>query len=159
MSLDLLVAAVRNKPRIIIAGGPRTGKSTLALKLAERLGYKRPEAHDQRGAYFLGARSTDELIEGFDWSQSSAEVAKWFAAPGPWIIEGVVTPRAIRKWFAARHGTAPCDVVVWVETAKVPQTRGQAAMHRGCNTVFVQVTRDLYRAGVPILSPDGRRLQ
>ncbi len=137
--------------RTVIAGGPRTGKSTLARQLASEMGLQpNSESNDGLGAYGYGlaVRSTDELLGRKDWSESSAEVALWMDRPGPWILEGVVMPRALRKWLAAHPTGSPCDEVWYVREAKVPQTRGQAAMHKGCDTVMAEIESALERRGV-----------
>jgi hypothetical protein len=59
---------------------------------------------------------TDDLIGKLDWGQDSAEVARWFDRPGPWIVEGVTTVRALRKWLKNTGTGAPCDEVYVLET-------------------------------------------
>ena len=73
--------------RVVIAGGPRTGKTTHANKLGAESGAR--------------VRHTDDLIGRLEWSAASQEVSQWFDEPGPWIVEGVAVPRAVRKWLAA----------------------------------------------------------
>jgi hypothetical protein len=139
--------------RLVIAGGPRTGKSTLARKLAADMGLQpNSETNDAHGVYGYGlaVRSTDELIGQKDWSGASAEVARWMDAPGPWILEGVVMCRALRKWLAAHPTGSPCDEVLYVCEAKVPQTPGQQSMTKGCLTVFGDIESALERRGVVI---------
>lgn len=70
--------------RILVTGPPQSGKTTLALQLGRILGVE--------------VRHTDELRDIVSWSAGSERVAGWFNEPGDWIIEGVVIPRAIRKW-------------------------------------------------------------
>lgn len=117
--------------RIAIAGGPRCGKTTLAASFGE-------------------ARHTDDLIGSKDWSAASAEVATWFDADDPWIIEGVAVPRALRKWLIAHPDGKPCDVVHWLITPHVPLTKGQLGMLRGCETVWREIVGELTRRGVEI---------
>lgn len=116
--------------RIAIAGGPRCGKTTLA----ETLG---------------AARHTDDLIER-GWSEASALTATWFDEPGPWIIEGVAVPRALRKWLAANPEGRPCDVVHWLGAPRVPLTDGQVSMFKGCAKVWGEIVGELQRRGVEI---------
>lgn len=119
--------------RIVIAGGPHVGKSTAADLLG------------------LPVRRTDDII-GMGWSEASAEAATWFDAPGPWVVEGVATPRALRKWLAAHPHGKPCDRVYWLTTVRAPLTKpGQAAMAKGCATVWVEIEPELRRRGVEIL--------
>src|SRR5512146_1527083 len=83
--------------RLILAGGPRAGKSHLA------------EALRDDGIRLYGS---DALI-GLGWSESSAKASEWFDGDGPWIAEGVAMPRALRKWIARSPGR-PADCVVWL---------------------------------------------
>lgn len=120
-------------PRIIVAGGPRTGKTTFAKGLGERYGLK--------------VQHTDDLIQ-LGWSGASAAAAAWFDEPGPWIVEGVAVPRAIRKWLAANPTGKPCDYFLWLQEPKVHMTRGQIQMSAGCLTVWLEVKDQLLARGV-----------
>ncbi len=123
--------------RIVIAGGPRTGKTTLAA------------AYDMPLVDPVPVRHTDDLIHLW-WSEASAAAALWFDAPGPWIVEGVAAVRALRKWLAAHPEGKPCDVVYWLAEPVVPVTPGQAAMARGCATVWNEIRDALQSRGVEI---------
>jgi hypothetical protein len=129
--------------RICIAGGPRTGKTTLALDLYERT--RIDPDHDRVGVL----RHTDDLID-LGWSEASAAAAEWFREPGPWIVEGVAVPRALRKWLAANEGK-PCDVVYWLEEPHEELSPGQVAMAKGCATVFDEIRAELEARGVHIV--------
>lgn len=126
--------------RIVITGGPRTGKTTLANSF---------ELHGagcrvrQGGGDCTCARSllrhTDDLME-LGWSEASQAAALWLDEPGPWIIEGVAVSRALRKWRAAHPGAAPpVDRVIRLTTPHVELTKGQAAMAKGEETVWAEV--------------------
>lgn len=119
--------------RICIAGGPRTGKTTRANASA---GIAGPVRH------------TDSLILSHAWSAASAVVATWFDEPGPWIIEGVAVPRALRKWLEAHRTGRPCDVVLYLETPKVSLTAGQITMAKGVASVWREVSSALAARGV-----------
>lgn len=123
--------------RIVIAGGPHSGKTTLALKLGAARG-DCPVYH-----------SDDAMALG--WSECSAEVALWLDRPGPFIIEGVATVRALRKWMRAHDG-APCDIVLWLDAPLTELTPGQAALFKGCRTVWSEITPELVDRGVRVLS-------
>lgn len=122
--------------RILIAGGPRTGKTVLSIELGRQLG--------------VTPRSTDELKDVLAWPEISAAVADWFEAPGPWVIEGVQVPRGIRKWLDRHPGGLPCDLVYWSETPKVEQTPGQRSMAKGVKTVWSEVVDALFARGATI---------
>jgi hypothetical protein len=132
---DIAPALNFKTARIVIAGIPRAGKTTIAEKLAKRE---------------LKVRHTDDLVGKMGWSESSAEVATWLSEPGPWIIEGVTAVRALRKWMAAAKGS-PCDVVLWCRTPRVKLDKGQAALGKGCETVLAGILGDLALRGVAII--------
>lgn len=117
--------------RVVITGVPRAGKTTLARMFGE-------------------AFSTDDLIGEFEWSGVSAEVARMFDRPGPWIIEGVAAARALRKWLEAHPDGVPADVVLWFPDPAVDLTEGQTAMAAGQRTIWGGVVGELERRGVQI---------
>lgn len=116
--------------RLVIAGVPRAGKTTLAG----------PDAHH-----------TDALIGTRAWSEASAEIATWFDIfRAPWTIEGVAAVRAFRKFLRARGNVAPCDRVVWLDTPRVALTPGQETMAKGCRTVWREVRPELLARNVHV---------
>lgn len=122
--------------RLLITGGPRTGKTT--------------RASDEARARGCIARHTDDLIASHGWSEASEEVATWFDAPGPWIIEGVTVPRALRKWLRAHPEGAPCDRILVLRVPHAFLSPGQAAMAKGVATVWDEVEDELAARGVAI---------
>lgn len=83
------------------------------------------------------------------WSEASAEVARWMAESGPWVIEGVATPRALRKWLKANPGAAtPADRIVWLDRPFEKLSPGQETMTKGVATVWREVLPELQRRGV-----------
>lgn len=123
--------------RIVIAGGPRSGKSTLAAKLNADRGYR---VHDG-----------EELV-GLDWSGGSLRAAQWLDEPGPWICENVAMARALRKWLARNPTrTIPADLIIHIGFQVAARTPGQAAMAKGCQTVWEEIRPELIRRGARIL--------
>ncbi len=121
--------------RICIAGGPKTGKTTLAGELG-----------------LEPVRHTDDTIALIpDWSEASKHVATWMDEPGPWAIEGVALPRALRKWLAANPEGRPCDVVCWLDAAVVPRTPKQDSMAKGCATVWREIFDALVARDVRVI--------
>lgn len=107
--------------RLIICGGPRSGKTTHAKRLS------------------ASPRHCDDLIGKLEWSEQSAEVARWFSEPGPWVIEGVSAVRALRKFLDTRKGIAPADLVVYLDEPRVPLTPRQAKMRADCMKAWREV--------------------
>lgn len=122
--------------RIVIAGGPRAGKSTLASKLNDG----RYRIHD------------GEELRGADWSTGSLQASSWLDEPGPWICENVAMARALRKWLA-RNPTRPvsADLIVHIGFQVAERVPGQAAMAKGCDTVWREIRPELMRRGARIL--------
>lgn len=127
---------LRDKGRILIAGVPRSGKTTLAKQMAAETGA--PLFH------------TDDLIGSLNWSELSRHVAEdWMARPGPWIIEGVRVPHAVRKWFRdMKRADAPCDRMIWMPTPRLELSDRQRSLAKGCLKVFDEVVERALESGV-----------
>jgi hypothetical protein len=143
--------------RIVILGGPRTGKTTLSKSMS-RVHGARPQTVGMDG--YVNVSHTDDLIEqckhlGKDaWSEASRIASTWLDAPGPWIIEGVAMSRALRKWREAHPGERPpVDRVIRLTTPHVELTKGQAAMAMGEATVWAEVEPWLLESGLTIELP------
>lgn len=119
--------------RILITGGPRTGKTTLARQLFEEAA-----ARYDRAGITAALLHTDDLIEqcrhlGKDaWSEASRIASTWLDEGGPWIIEGVAVSRALRKWHEVHpNERPPVDRVVYLGVPHVALTKGQESMAKG----------------------------
>ena len=123
--------------RVAIAGGPCCGKSTLAERMRGRV--DAPEV-----------QHTDDLVDVLQWSEASAEVATWFTADGPFIVEGVAVSRALRKWLAANPTGKPCDVLYHLTNPFLARTPGQKTMAKGEDTVWDEIAPELRARGVEL---------
>jgi hypothetical protein len=133
---DALAEQLRGKNlRVVVAGGPRRGKSTLAKKLAG------PGVKYHHG---------EELV-GVEWSAGSELASRWFDEPGPFVCENVAMARALRKWLARNPSGKPADVVVHLAEAVTASTPGQETMARGCATVWAEIKTDLLLRGVQVI--------
>lgn len=123
--------------RIIIVGGPRCGKSTIARAYARRgipvfCGDPAHLVKDPEDGITY-------LPEGLTWSDGSAFVAQeWFTLPGPWVCEGQIMARALRKWLRT---PTPADHIVLLRDhhPKARPTPGQRAMHKAVMTVWREI--------------------
>lgn len=114
-------------PRVAIAGGPRTGKTTLS-----GIGDGRAVVH------------TDDWIDKTEWEGVPTEVIK-ACGSGPVIVEGVQVPRALRKGLSV-------DCVVWCERPRALQTRKQLIMLAGLRTIFAEwASKDA--GSTPVFTP------
>ena len=119
--------------RIVIAGWPRVGKTWLAAKLGAELG--------------IPVRHTDDLIGTHDWSAASLAASAWMEDPGPFIVEGVAVPRALRK-LLTRFDGRPADVLYWSDVPRESLSIGQTSMGKGCTKVLDEIRNELVRRGV-----------
>lgn len=120
---------------VLVAGGPRAGKTTFAAALADKLG--------------LQVRHTDDLIKTHEWSAASLEASKWLDGP-PAIIEGVAVVRAVRKWLVSHPAGKPCDRFYWAGNPKQTLVPGQARMFSECRKVLAEILPELRRRGVSV---------
>lgn len=129
--------------RIAISGGPRTGKTTMAINLFGGLA----SAADRAGIS-SHVFHTDDLIS-LGWSEASEAASKWFDEPGPWIVEGVAVSRALRKWREANpHRRPPIDRMIFLHLAKAPTTKGQDTMAKGVVKVHDEIEGWLLDHGI-----------
>jgi hypothetical protein len=121
--------------RIVVAGGPGRGKSTLAKKLVG------PGVRHHHG---------EELV-GIEWSAGSELASTWFDEPGPFVCENVGMARALRKWLARNPTGIPADVVVHLAEPTRETTAKQESMARGCATVWAEIKPELLLRGVQVI--------
>jgi len=124
--------------RVAIVGGPRAGKTTLALGLGWKLA--------------LPVRHADDLI-ALGWSEASSRLAhEILAADGGGIFEGVSIVRALRKALDESPGR-PVDALVILPEAREPLTTEQRAMWRAQGTLLDGILYELGRRGVRVVTP------
>jgi broad-specificity NMP kinase len=129
--------------RIVIVGGPKVGKSTLAAKFALE-GYE--------------IKATDDLVKprepgghSIEWSQLSDEVATWYSRPGRWVVEGVAAPRALRKWLRSHSTGTPCDLLlIGSHPREKLKKRGQITMTAAVKLVLSEILPELRARGVTV---------
>ena len=119
--------------RLLIAGVPRSGKTTLAGETGS-----------------IGrVRHCDELLE-LPWSEQSRVVSEWFDEEGPWVIEGVTVGRALRKWLERNGEGKPADRVIFLNEPFGELSIGQERMAKGCRTVWLEIVGELVMRGVEV---------
>jgi len=150
MTHDELLDEIGNALRVVIVGGPRTGKSTLADRIAAKY-LQRPE-QERQAMPGLSLLRTDDLIQTHDWSEVSAIAADWLETPGAFVIEGVATARALRKWLAQNPGTPLNAVIVLTAKPFDELTKEQSAMDKGVSTVWNKIVIDLLKRGAKVIN-------
>jgi len=121
--------------KVAIAGVPKSGKTTKAKELAS----------EEK----IPVMSTDSLID-LEWSEASLAASYWFDEQGDFIIEGMMVPRALRKWFRNNKEGKPVDKVIWLGASHVNLTKPQYGMGRGAHTVLVEIAPLLHNRGVVV---------
>lgn len=136
--------------RIVIVAGPRAGKSTLAQQIMRETGAQHYCA-DPLSVVKEPLTSAIYLPEGLDYSGdhgAAAYVAScWLTLPGPYVVEGHVMARALRRWLGPRgcdhefRREFPCDKIVVFENQRhdCDLKRGQVAMHKGVMRVWSEI--------------------
>lgn len=107
--------------RLLIAGGPKTGKTTLANTYHECL-----------------IRHTDDLVD-LNWNAQSDEIVHWLDEPGPWVIEGAAVVRALRKWLRSHPEGLPFDQLIYLTKPMIESTYWQRVMAKGAHTIWNEI--------------------
>jgi GTPase SAR1 family protein len=106
--------------RVAIIGWPGSGKTTLATEMG-------------------GGKSTDDALH-LGWSEASEAVSYWLDEPGPWIVEGVALPRALRKWKQRNPGQPPpVDKVIYLSKSFKNLQPGAVSMGKGMDSVVAEI--------------------
>lgn len=144
--------------RIVIVGGPRCGKSTLARELA---GPARIFCGDPLSKVKEPRLLVNYLPEGLGFDSESSQwiVDHWLPMPGPWVLEGHVMARVLRKWLKTAPlgeidlSRFPCDrVIVFLEQRpELELLKGQVSLHKAVMTEWSEIA-DYYE---PITSYAG----
>lgn len=125
--------------RVVIVGGPRSGKTTLAANYHDAWVYH-----------------TDDYIHLGDFEDQIPALLSLFEEKPPWVLEGVTAVRALRAWLKF-FIDKPCDEVItcWDDFEEL--TKGQQTMKKGCLTVWRQIENELIARGVVIAQNPLRR--
>lgn len=136
--------------RVLIIGGPRRGKSTLARNL-------RTADDNVNGSIAIPTFCGDPislvkdpepgvtyLPENLSWSESSQYIAdNWLTQPGPWCCEGIAMARAVRKLVNSDRSAVLDGVEIVVISDPIESagqlSSGQIVMAKGVMTVWAEV--------------------
>jgi len=130
--------------RIAVCGGPRTGKSTFASKLARELGIE---------LFSTGKKAvvaTDNFI-GVGWDNVPKCVMERLGELDDWILEGTQATRVLRHWYRTAPETLKLDRVHFFDRPWVPRNAGQQAMAKGVKTIWREVRLELLKREIPII--------
>lgn len=122
--------------KIIIAGGPRTSKSTFAKELNKKLN--------------IPIVSTDDYI-ACGWSEAPHEIIDAIKDLPSYILEGVNAGRTIRK-MVEKNIELDFDRVYYLEEPVIEyDKKGQMSLAKGCKTVWLDVIPSLDSAGIEVI--------
>lgn len=130
--------------RTIIIAGPSRGKSTLADEMHHATGVP-VFCGDPASKVVFRKLYTHYLPEGLDFAGDKGAAAwvvqNWFYMPGPWVCEGHVMARALRRWLQwHERPDVPCErIIVLDRPAHRPTSKGQEAMHLGVMKVWREI--------------------
>ena len=113
----------------LIAGGPKTGKTTSA-------GPQAKHTDDMGTDREFFSRRVEQLAKELPWAHG--------------VIEGVIVPHALREALKDPHRRFDDVEVEFLKAAKTPLTKGQATMAKGIQTVWNQVKPELVKRGAKV---------
>lgn len=131
--------------RVVIVGGPSRGKSTEA-HLWHLKGYP-IHCGDPASTVVYQKPYTNYLPESLPFAGEGGAAhwvaRRWFTMAGPWVCEGHVMARALRRWIGERTAFGqpfPCDLIIVLDKpahrATTPQQEG---MHKGVMKVWREI--------------------
>lgn len=122
--------------RIVIAGAPRCGKSTLLRELA---------------LDFPCAVSTDDFIHHTPWEEVPNACIRVLEKYDSWALEGVNAVRVLRRWIRDL-GTCPLiDKVYYLTKPMAPRKPAHESMAKGIHKQWREVEPWLLKMGVEIV--------
>lgn len=125
--------------RVVICGGPKTGKTTLGTKMSEDLR--------------IPLVSTDGYIN-YPWEDVPDEIIRVLESLDEFVLEGVQAARVLRRWY--KREDPRIDKVYWLERPFVQLSDRQKSMGKGISTVFKDVRPHLNASGVKVEGHPGR---
>ena len=150
--------------RIVVIGGPRTGKTTYATKLAREFGAHLAST-GKRTPDESGLVSTDNYMRRANWGTLPDVVLKDLKDRDNWVLEGTQAARVLRRALK-EDPSFKVDKVLVFNRPWVTRNGGQEAMAKGVRTILKDMAPLLKKAGIevehmtpPELTPEERREQ
>lgn len=127
----------------IIVGGPRTGKSSLARLIRQRL-HIPTYCGDPESAVKETERGVWYLPEGLGFGSEATQyiIDFWLDDPADKVLEGHNMARVIRKWIEQNDAAKrPWDRVIVFSTQHEPAVtmKGQRSLHTGTMSVWREI--------------------
>lgn len=121
--------------RIVIAGGPRTGKSTLFRSMA---------------LDYAMAVGTDDFMDR-QWADVPDAVIDVLQKHDEWLLEGVNAARVLRRWIRDRDDFPGIDVCYYLTKPMTTRTKAHESMSKAIETVWRDVLPRLVADGTVIV--------
>jgi len=134
--------------RIVVIGGPRTGKTTYATKLARQLGAHLAST-GKRTEDESGLVSTDNYMRRANWGTLPDVVLKDLKNRENWVLEGTQAARVLRRALK-EDPTFKVDKVLVFNRPWVARNTGQEAMAKGVKTILKDMAPLLEKAGIEV---------
>lgn len=132
------MSIVERARRLVIAGGPQSGKTTLADEYSRYL----PIIHAD-GMHMLKS-----------WRFRVMVVHHYLRQPGPWLVEGVTVASALKIWLRENNGQKdsrlPCDEIIYLTRSYGSLTHGQRAVQRLVTSACQLILPKLEALGVKV---------
>lgn len=133
--------------RVAILGGPRTGKTTYATRLAKSAGMRLTST---------GKRSADPVVhtDSFiadGWDAIPDNVIAKLETESDFVLEGCQAARVLRRWFKQDPEGPKLERVIILTKPHVKRSGGQEAMAKGIRTVIDGLLPALHKARVQVV--------
>lgn len=135
--------------RVVVIGGPRTGKTTYATKLAKQLGAHLAST-GKRTEHEGGLVSTDNYMHKANWAELPDRVIADLKDRDSYVLEGTQAARVLRRWLVRDPESVKVDKVLVFGRPWVPRTPGQESMAKAVRTIFRDLQPLLQKAGIEI---------
>jgi len=136
-------------PRIVVLGGPRTGKSTYATKLAKELGIHLAST-GKRTEQPEGLVSTDNYLDKGTYEDLPDRVIADLRGRESFVLEGTQAARVLRRWLRTAPEEVKLDKVLgFLGRPWVARTPKQEATAKGVRTTLRDLEPMLRDAGIP----------
>jgi hypothetical protein len=144
-------------PRIVVIGGPRTGKTTYATKLAKQLGVhlastgKRTEQPEGLASVKnYGKVSTDDYVNRYSYADLPSKVIADLRGMEDFVLEGTQAARVLRRWLREAPNEPRVEkTLVFMGKPWVKRTPKQEATAKGVRTTWRELEPMLRRHGIP----------
>jgi hypothetical protein len=136
-------------PRIVVIGGPRTGKTTYATKLARQLGVHLAST-GKRTEHEGGLVSTDNYLDRGTYDDLPDRVIADLRKRDSFVLEGTQAARVVRRWLKQSPDEPRLDKALVFNRPWVKRNPRQESTAKGVRTTLRDLLPMLERAGIQV---------